>query len=77
LFTNRWLWGAIVMCVLLQVAAVYVPFLQRVLRTVPLNLRDWGVVLGFSLLPVVIVELVKWMRRITPKPQPYPAAVHE
>jgi P-type Ca2+ transporter type 2C len=77
LFTNRWLWGAIVMCVLLQVAAVYVPFLQRVLRTVPLNLRDWGVVLGFSLLPVVIVELVKLVRRITPKPQHYPAAVHE
>lgn len=76
LFTNRWLWGAIVMCVLLQIAAVYVPLLQRVLRTVPLNLADWGVVLGFSLLPVVIVELVKLMRRIPPRLEPYRAAVH-
>jgi P-type Ca2+ transporter type 2C len=64
LFTNKWLWGAIVICVLLQLAAVYVPFLQTVLRTVPLNLSDWGVVLGFSLLPIVVVELVKLIRRL-------------
>jgi hypothetical protein len=33
----------------LQLAAVYTPFLQLVLRTVPLTLADWGLVLGFSL----------------------------
>jgi P-type Ca2+ transporter type 2C len=65
LFTNRWLWGAIAICVLLQLAAVYVPFLQIVLRTVPLNLRDWGVVLSFSLLPILAVELTKLFRRLT------------
>jgi Ca2+-transporting ATPase len=59
LFTNKWLWGAVVMCILLQLAAVYVPFLQTVLRTVPLNLSDWGVVLGFSVLPVIVVEFLK------------------
>jgi P-type Ca2+ transporter type 2C len=64
LFTNKWLWGAVVMCVLLQLAAVYVPFLQTVLRTVPLSLSDWGLVLSFSLLPVVVVEFVKVVRRL-------------
>jgi P-type Ca2+ transporter type 2C len=68
LFTNKWLWGAIVLCVLLQLAAVYVPFLQTVLRTVPLNLSDWGVVFGFSLLPIVVVELVKLIRRLAMSP---------
>jgi P-type Ca2+ transporter type 2C len=46
LFTNAWLWGAVLMCVLLQFAAVYIPFLQRVLRTVPLTLSDWGLVVN-------------------------------
>jgi P-type Ca2+ transporter type 2C len=64
LFTNKWLWGAIVMCILLQIAAVYAPFLQTVLRTVPLSLSDWGLVLGFSLLPILVVELVKLFRRL-------------
>jgi P-type Ca2+ transporter type 2C len=64
LFTNIWLWGAIVVCVLLQLAAVYIPLLQSVLRTVPLTLSDWGLVLSFSLLPIVVVEFVKFIRRL-------------
>ena len=35
LFTNGWLWAAVLACLLLQAAAVYVPLLQRVLHTVP------------------------------------------
>ena len=67
LFTNGWLWGAILICVLLQLAAVYVPFLREVLRTVPLAAADWGLVAVGSLAPVAVVELVKlvprWRRR--------------
>jgi len=59
LFTNGWLWGAVVMCLILQAAAVYVPLLQRVLNTVPPTISEWGVIAGCSLLPVVVVELVK------------------
>ncbi len=59
LFTNGWLWGATSVCVLLQVAAVYVPFLQNVLRTVPLTGADWALIAGGSLMPVAVVELVK------------------
>jgi P-type Ca2+ transporter type 2C len=65
LFTNGWLWGAVLACVLLQLAAVYVPFLQLVLRTVPLTLTDWGLVLGFSLLPIGVVEFAKVTQRVT------------
>ena len=63
LFTNAWLWAAVAICILLQVAAVYTPFLQSVLQTVPLTLADWGLVLGGSLVPVGVVELVKLARR--------------
>lgn len=62
-FSNRWLWGAVLTCLLLQLAAVHVPLLQQVLQTVPLTLGDWGVVLACSLLPVAVAELVKVVRR--------------
>jgi Ca2+-transporting ATPase len=76
LFTNAWLWGAIVVCILLQFAAVYIPFLQRVLRTVPLTLSDWGLVLIFSLLPIVVVEFVKLFRRLTLNKQRHQVISH-
>ena len=64
LFTNAWLWGAVGICLALQVAAVYVPILQRVLRTLPPTVPEWGLIAICSLLPVVVVELVKLTRRI-------------
>jgi len=63
LFTNAWLWGATVLCVLLQLASVYVPFLRDVLRTVPLTAADWAVVAVGSLAPVAVVEMVKGVQR--------------
>ena len=63
LFTNGWLWAAVAVSLLLQVAAVYLSPLQGVLQTVPLAAADWGVVLACSLAPVGVVELVKFARR--------------
>ena len=63
LFTNGWLWGAVSICLILQIAAVYLPLLQKVLRTVPPTTLEWGVIAGCSLLPVAVVELVKLMTR--------------
>jgi Ca2+-transporting ATPase len=67
LFSNRWLWLAIMTCLVLQSAAVYVPFLRQVLFTVRPELSEWGVIATCSLLPVAIIELVKAVqRRIIP-----------
>ena len=63
LFTNGWLWGAMLTCVLLQVAAVYVPLLRTVLHTVPLSATDWEIVASCSLAPIAVVELVKLGQR--------------
>lgn len=63
LFTNAWLWLAVVTCVALQLAAVYWRPLQVVLHTVPLAGVDWALVLGCSLAPVATVELVKLTAR--------------
>jgi len=63
MFTNGWLWGATLICVLLQLAAVTVPLLREVLHTVPLAAGDWGLSAAGSLLPVAVVELVKLVQR--------------
>ncbi len=63
-FTNPWLLAAVAVCVALQIAAVYVPLLQRVLHTAPPSAMDWVVIAVCSLAPVAIVEAVKLGLRI-------------
>lgn len=63
MFANPWLWAAVLLCIGLQFAAVYVPLLQTVLSTVPLNGGDWLVVGTLSLAVIPIVELVKAVQR--------------
>ncbi len=65
LASNRWLWGSTVVCVFLQIAAVSSPLLQRVLHTVPLTSADWLLVSGAALVPVLVVETVKFVSRAT------------
>jgi Ca2+-transporting ATPase len=40
---NRWLVASISFAVLLQLAVIYVPFLQVAFRTVPLGIDRWGI----------------------------------
>ena len=64
LFTNGWLWAATLLCILLQVAAVTMPFLQTILHTVSLTAADWVLVALWSLAPVAVVECVKVAERL-------------
>lgn len=41
LFSNKWLWGAVFLSLILQAAVIYLPFLQRAFSTVSLNPADW------------------------------------
>ena len=46
IFRNRALVFSIAIAVLLQLAVVYVPFLQVAFHTVPLGLSEWGIVIA-------------------------------
>ncbi len=52
-FTNRWLVFATGVTILVQVAAVYVPFFQSLLGTVPLALTDW-ILLVLAGIPILL-----------------------
>jgi len=55
--------SALPVCLVLQVTAVYLPFLQMVLHTVPLTIADWGLIAACSLAPAGVVELAKVVQR--------------
>jgi Ca2+-transporting ATPase len=61
-FTNPWLLLAWTITVSLQVAAVYVPFLQKALHTAPLSLEDWGLIFTVAVPIFLVVEIYKWIR---------------
>ena len=75
LFTNVWLWSAVAMCLILQITAVYVPILQKVLHTVPPSTSAWGIIIACSLLPIAVVELVKFVFSRTNKFVPEQAQI--
>jgi Ca2+-transporting ATPase len=58
LFTNRWLWAAVGVSLVLQVAVVYMPFLQRAFGTVALGAGDWAVC-------AAVASSVLWLRELT------------
>ena len=47
----------------LQMAVIYLPFLQAVFRTVPLGFYDWLLVIVISSFPLWAMEIVKLVRR--------------
>jgi len=58
LFTNGWLWAAVLLSVLLQFLVVYTPFLQQAFGTVPLGGGDW-------LFCIAVGSSVLWLREIS------------
>ena len=42
------------------VGAIYLPALQGILKTVPLNLWDWSIIFGLGLIELVLIETTKW-----------------
>jgi Ca2+-transporting ATPase len=59
---NRYAIGAVSLVILLQLLAVYLPPLSRVLDTYPLGWRDWTVVVAAALVPVVVGQGLKLAR---------------
>ena len=66
LFTNMWLWGAIALSALLQVAVVHLPFLNIAFGTAPMTLDQWVVCAAMASMVLWVSELEKLVRRHFP-----------
>ena len=63
LFSNRPMLGAVLLTFALQMAVIYVPFLQKAFQTEPLSAQELGVSLLMSTVVFWAVEFEKWIRR--------------
>ena len=67
LFHNVWLWAAIGISILLQVAVVYVPFMQKAFSTTALSVADWVRCVGIASSVLWLRELNKLITRMRRK----------
>jgi Ca2+-transporting ATPase len=58
LFSNHWLWGAVLLSLLLQGAVVYISFLQQAFSTTSLSAGDW-------LFCLTVASSVLWLRELS------------
>ena len=63
LLSNRLILGAVLLTLVLQMAVVYLPFLQEIFKTVPLSAGDLAISLGCSVLVYLGVEVYKIITR--------------
>ena len=63
LFSNRPMLAAVLLTFLLQLAIIYVPWLNTVFHTQPLTAGELAVCVGLSSLTLVAVEIEKWLVR--------------
>lgn len=59
--TNHYVWISIVVGILLLLAAAYIPLLARVLSVHAPDTTGWLMIISFSLLPLIVVQLMKLM----------------
>jgi len=62
LFSNRWVLGGVGLMVLLQMLFTYLPIMNTAFGSQPIGLRQWGVIIGTSLVVYIVVECEKWLR---------------
>ena len=60
LFSNKFLIFAWLFSILFLLAGLYLPPLQNLLRTEPLNFFDWQLILGLGFLNLILIEITKW-----------------
>lgn len=64
-FSNKFLTFSTMLGVILFMAAIYTPFLNNILKTVPLSFNDWKILLAYGLMGVVVYEIGKKIFRQT------------
>ncbi len=62
-FSNKWMQRAVGLSIVLTLAVIYVPFLNRPFNTVPLGLEHWTIILPLALLPAITAEVSKFFIR--------------
>lgn len=63
-FKNKYLIGSIIVGLLLQLTVISVPFLAKGFQVQNLSLKDWGFVMVFAIIPLLVNEIIKLFIRL-------------
>ena len=67
LFSNKYLLGAFVLGITLQMGICYIAPLAKIFKVIPLELPYLGICFGLAFAPIVIVEIAKLIKRLIKK----------
>ncbi|MGM0390696.1 MAG: cation-translocating P-type ATPase [Bacteroidota bacterium] len=60
---NKYIWMALAFCFTVLIAAYFIPGVSEILSFQKLELRIWGLIIITSLLPLIIIQLIKIFRK--------------
>lgn len=66
-FTNPYMQYAVGASVVLLLAVLYLPFMRPIFETVPLGVREWGLILPLIFVPAAAVEINKALEGYRPR----------
>ena len=64
IFSNKYLCGAFLLGFIMQVGIVIIPMTQKIFYLTSLNITQWIITFGFSVLPIIVMELQKKLNEI-------------
>lgn len=59
IFSNKFLTSAVIVGLLLLFSAIYLPPLQKILSTQPLEMLDWSIIVLVSAIEIILIEIFK------------------
>lgn len=62
-FSNPWIWVGVTAMTVLQLLLTYVPVMNRLFHTVPIDGTAWALVLVVALIGYAVVEIETWLRK--------------
>ena len=60
---NKFLWGAMLLSLILTTAVIYIPFLSDAFSFEHISLMEYGVALGLGFIIIPVMEITKFVQR--------------
>ena len=63
-FSNKKLWGAVLISLIMQIAVIYLPIMQKIFKTTSLDFKEWSLVILTSMTAFAIPYITKLFQKI-------------